>query len=210
MQDAREEPTEHTGRAAVRRHLLARLDEAGLARPKGVTAAAHDAMHDRLAQHLAYMATDNLMTLAEVVMDHAVADGRAVWPSEALVRQLAHALQAPPVEQRRIVSSWLASIEGPQAELGGYLVELYRFLVRHGRPPMAMDYRQLREEAAGNQRDLHLLRGRVERGCEQPTDRAWLVAFERDLRVAREVVAAGAARRDGQVVGGVVETGDAA
>ncbi len=206
MQDASGQPGADTGRTAVRRHLLARLDQAGLVRAKGVTAEAHDAALARLVDHLAYMTPDNLQTLAEVVMDHAGGPGRNQWPAEVVVRNMAHALQLPPIEQHRIVTSWLASIEGPNAEMGGTLVELYRFLVQHRRPPMAMDQRQIREQAAANQREHQLLRQRIERGAEQPTDRAWLAAYERDLRLARDIVANGQARR----AGGSDEAGAAA
>lgn len=195
------------GKAAVRQHLIGRLTDAGLARPKGMTADQLTAMQGRLINTLAYMDPENLMTLAEGVMDMAAGPLRNQWPSEVIVRNHAHALQAPPFEQPRIVSSWLASVEGPTAQAGGWLVPLYRFLRRSGRPPLPYDMRSMRDEATEASRQITLIKDRIERGTASDADRAWLVAWQRDEAEAGRIVAAGTQRRlagDGQ------STGDAA
>jgi hypothetical protein len=183
------------GRAQVRDLLVDRVNAAGLVRRKGVTNAAHAALIDRLCGHLAYMTPDNLRTLAELVIDAGDGPGRTWWPAETTVRGLAEAVQARPLVQHRIVGSWLASVEGPVAEAGGWLVELYRFLRQHKRPPFAWDKRRLREEAAENNRRLGLLRDRVERNAAGPEDLAWLVSYAEDAREARAIVDAGRAAR---------------
>ncbi|SDW77803.1 hypothetical protein [Roseicitreum antarcticum] len=201
------------GKAAVRQHLIGRLTDAGLSRPKGMTADQLAAMQGRLVGALAYMDPENLMTLAEGVMDMAAGPLRNQWPSEVIVRNAAHALQRPPFEQPRIVSSWLASVEGPQAEAGGWLVPLYRFLRRAGRPPMPYDMRLMREEAGHDSRQLTLIRERVAAGSASDEDRAWLVAWQRDEAEARRIVRDGATRRatgDGQSPSEGQSTGDAA
>lgn len=192
-----------SGRALVRDLLVDRLAEAGLQRRKGVSAEAQDRMLERLCDHLSYMNPENLRTLAELVIDHADGPGRCVWPAEVLVRGMASALQARPVTQHRIVTSWLASVEGPVAEAGGYLAELYRFLLKHRRPPLAMDARQLREEAAENNRRRGIVLDRIARGAASPEDRAWLARLAEDLREAQAHVDAGRAAR----AGGVQRTG---
>ncbi|PZX50764.1 hypothetical protein LX76_03303 [Cereibacter changlensis] len=60
---------------------------------------------------------------------------------------------------------------------------------------MAMDRRKILEEAAENQRGRELMLGRVERGTATADDRAALAAYEEDLRQARDIVAAGRAKR---------------
>ncbi|MEH6774947.1 MAG: hypothetical protein V7668_13560 [Cereibacter changlensis] len=184
--------------ALVRALLVQRLAEAGLVRPKGQSEAAHAEALTRLVAFLGYMAPENLTVLAELVLDHAEGPKRNVWPSEAVIRSLARGLQERPLMEHPIVTSWLASIEGPKAELGGYLVELLRFLRRHPRPPMAMDRRKILEEAAENQRGRELMLGRIERGTATADDRAWLARFDEDERLARDIVAAGRMKREGQ------------
>lgn len=179
-------------RALVRELLTERLDAAGLTRGRGITASAHKVMQQRLVDHLAYMDRENLMTLAETLIDTAA---RGIWPSEALVRSMAHALQAPPLAQRRIVSSWLASVEGPTAEAGGWLVELYRFLLATGRPPLAMDMRQIRERAMDNNRQMELVQDRKARGVATDEDGLWMQRYLDDQRAARAVVESGRERR---------------
>ncbi|MFD1913814.1 hypothetical protein [Halodurantibacterium flavum] len=181
-----------TGKARVRDLLIGRLQEAGMTRPRGQAVAQHEAFLGRVAEQLAYMDEENLRTLAETLID--MAQG-GVWPSEVLIRQYARALQAPPIQQHRIVSSWLASVEGPLAEAGGYLVELYRFLIRHGRPPLAMDMRLIREQAEANGRQVHLAQDRLRREVVTEEDRAWLAQYRADQAAAQRIVDEGARRR---------------
>lgn len=189
-QDGKEErPDGAAGnRDRVRGLLLARLDEAGLRRPRGATVEGWEAVRARLVRQLAYMDDENLKTLADLVLDHAGGRRRDESPSEIVIRSLAHALQAPPFEERRIVRSWLASVEGPQAEAGGYLVELFRFLRRTGRPPLAFDMARLREEADENRRGVALIRERIDRGTAQAADRQWLSAYLADRDAARRLI----------------------
>jgi hypothetical protein len=154
-------------------------------------------MLDRLVDHLAYMSAENLATLAEVLMSAAQGPLRNVWPAEVTVRNLAHNLQAPPLRQRRIVTSWLASVEGPRALAGGYLVDLYRWLrdARVERPPLVMDMRVIREEAVQNMRWSGLVRDRIDRLVASPEDLAWIAEWRRDDQIARQIVAEGQRRR---------------
>lgn len=190
-----------SGKAAVRDLLVGRVNAAGLVRRKGMSAEAHDAVLGRLCEHLAYMTPENLRTLAELVIEAGDGPARTWWPAEVTVRGLASALQQRPITQHRIVTSWLASVEGPVAEAGGWLVELYRFLCRHRRPPMAMDQRQLREEAAENNRRMGIVQDRIERGAAQDADRAWLAKYLEDGREARAIVDAGRAARADKATG---------
>lgn len=186
------------GKAAVRQLFVQRVDEAGLVRMKGVTADAHARMIDRLVDKLSYLRTANLMVLAECVIDysaHAAGVGRGAWPAEVLVIGWAHGLQAPAPQTAPIVASWLRSVEGPVAEAGGYLVELYRHLIRHPVPVMVFTLTRIKEEARDNQRRQALIRDRIERNVDVPEDRAWLAAYLADQRTAREFVETGKAGR---------------
>lgn len=187
-------------RARVKALVVDRLDQAGMVRKRGVAAAVHEAAMARLCEQLAYMSDDNLMTLAEALIDSAP-DG--VWPAEVVIRQFARAIQEPPAAERRLVSSWLASVEGPKAEAGGHLVELYRWLLKHPRPPLAMDMREIHERAAENARRIELVRDRIARETATQEDRDWLGQYLRDQDQARALVEAGRARKD-------VTEGDAA
>ena len=189
MSDAKAED-----RARVKALLVERLDQAGMARRRGVSAAAHEQWTARLCDQLAYMTDENLMTLAETLIDNAPG---GVWPSEIVIRQFARALQEAPAVERRIISSWLASVEGPKAEAGGHLVELFRWLDRHGRPPLAMDMVTIRERAQANARRVEIVRDRIARGVAVQEDRDWLVHYLRDRDQAQALVDAGRARKDG-------------
>ncbi|SLN36733.1 hypothetical protein AQS8620_01314 [Aquimixticola soesokkakensis] len=193
------ESAEKTGKAAVREHLIDRLDEAGFVRRKGVSAEMHEKFKARLAEVLGYLDVENIKTLAEVMIEQC---GDAIWPAEVTFRTNARALQEMPAEEARIVSSWLASIEGPQAEVGGYLVELYRWLVQHRRPPLAMDMRQLKLAAEQNNRHRTIINERIARDGAGPEDRDWLSRYLADQDRARRVVAIGRQKRaDGSTEG---------
>jgi hypothetical protein len=187
-----------TGKAAVRALLLGRCDEAGLVRAKAVSEQKHADMRGRLVERLAYMTPENLMTLAEAVIDaagQAMGVARGVWPAEVIIMGYAQGLQRAPLREQRIVTSWFASVEGPVAEAGGYVVELFRFLARHGRPPLPMDLRVIREEADANQRLCGIIRDRIARDACQPDQRAWFESYVTDLRTARGWIDQGNAKR---------------
>ena len=160
-------------------------------RPKGQTVEDHEAMRKRITERLLYLDRANLMTLAEIIISHA--QGRPpvrVW-SEALILSEARALQGPPVEEQRIVTSWLASREGPAAVAAGFEVELFRHLRRSGRPPSAYDARRIREDAESNARRVELIRERLARDAASADDRGWLEAYMRDRQAVRRIVAEG-------------------
>lgn len=183
------------GRDRVRALLWDRLAEAGLTRRKGEAADAFAAWQSRLTDRLAYMTPDNLMTLAEVLIPLGQGPARLVMPPEAVIRGFAHALQSPPAEQARIVTSWLASVEGPPALAEGYAVELFAHLARTGTPPMAYDMRAIRDRAADNLRRVALIEDRLARDAADAEDRAWLAHYRRTLARVQQIVADGAARR---------------
>lgn len=180
------------GKEAVRVHFIQRLVDAGLARPKGMTEVAYAEMQKGLVGWLAYMGAENLKTLAEVVIDNAIG-GRCA--SEALIRTWAKGLQVKPPEEHRIITSWLASEEGPKAISRGDLVEMYRFLRAKPLPLGPMDRRDIALEAEANQRERHQIEGRISRGADRAEDHAWLAEYERDERRANDIVAAGASSR---------------
>lgn len=190
-----------TGRAAVRRLLVDRLNAAGLQRPRGMAAAAFEQMQGHLCEGLAYMTPDNLMTLAEALMDMAEA-GR--WPSEVVVRDFARRLQLPPPRAKKIFYTWLASVEGPKAIIRGDLTELYRLLLRLPCPPSPYEKRMVQREAQENRRRVQLVRERMENGWATAEEIGWLNEYLADQEAALAIVAEGERRRAEGVAEGEV------
>ena len=187
-----------SGRAAVRQILISRVSEAGMKPSRGQTQAALDLMFDRLAERLAHMSPLGLRTLADLILDEAIKPGAGQhrWPTELVVRSMAEVIEPSPLAEKRIVRSWLASIEGPKAEAGGYLVALYRWLRRHGRPVLPGDLRMtIYPEAERDRAQEARLRGYADRGTLRPDEAEWLVAYDADLAAARAIMVA---RQDDQ------------
>lgn len=197
MEHDASEAQDAAGRAVVNRLLINRLTDAGLRAPKGrTTAALADVLH-HLADRLDHMTPDNLATLADTVLDHAARPGpdQGRWPSEVLVIGWADALQPRPWQMKRIVWSWLASVRGPEAEAGGWLVQLYRFLRDKPRAPLPGDILQLQRQSAEDNRTALLIRERMARGVQRDDDRQWLAAYLADEAQARAYVDQGRAKR---------------
>lgn len=186
-----------TGRAQVRRLLIDRLTEAGLRRQPGVSVDAQAARVERIVAALAYMRPDNLETLAALVLANAQGGYRDCWPPEVAIVNWGRSLQAPPLREERIVTSWLASIEGPQARAAGHLVELFRYLRARRLPPGPYDRRTIAAEGEANARTLRVYSERIDKGVATADERAWVIAYLRDRDVAEAIVATGEARRAG-------------
>ena len=141
MNEGENDTGSEAGRALVREAVIRPLQAAGLRRARGQTEAAQAAAIDHLIGQLDHMTAENLRTLADVVIDHAATPGPAQghWPAEVLIIGWARGLQPRPFRLSRIVTSWLASIEGPKADAGGWLVPLYRFLRLRQVPPTPYD-----------------------------------------------------------------------
>lgn len=181
------------GRTAVRVHFLARMDEAGMVRPRAMTAEAFGRMRDRLAEWLAYLPAEALDTLADTAISIGGGKAHTEWPAEATIRHLAGAMMKPPPEHARIITSWLASVEGPRARDGGWLVELYRHLLQRPLPPSDYDRAKIVAAAEENRRE----RARLRQAGDDLTDRErqWLDAYAADEARALALVDAGDERR---------------
>ena len=202
--DAGEEQDEVlTGRAAVRAHLVERLVAAGLRRAKGATEAEHARMLADLVDDLAWLSVPSLLALADQIMACAAGPKHDQWPSGLVVRQMAQALEPRPFEQAPIVTSWLASVQGPKAEAGGYLVQLYRCLRTIKRPVLPWDLKGVQDQAVEDRRRLVLIRERRAIGDDRPEDRAWAAAYAEDERLAQAIVDRGNAHRSAKAQGGL-------
>lgn len=188
-----EERTE-TGRQRVRRLLWDRLAEAGVKPPRGMTGAAFQAAQAKMTDVFDHMAAESLVALADAAIEEA-GRARGHCPREVVLRGWASGLDPRPVERRPIVQSWLRSVEGPQAEAGGYLPELFNWLAQHGRPPRPYDLREIREAATENRRAAQLIVERMERGTVSEEDRAWLEHHRRVAAEAARLVHDGRAKR---------------
>lgn len=186
--------SELTGKAAVQALLIDRLDAAGLARPKRIAREAWDAGRRHLCERLAYMVPENLRTLAEALIDTAPG---SEWPSEMVVMNLARGIQAPPPAQSRALTSWLASVEGPRAVAGGYLVDLYRFIRQRLRPPSQFEMREISDRARDHARRGQIIREKITAGVVTDDERQWLDAWLRDEALALALVDEGNRKREG-------------
>lgn len=189
---------EETGRAQVRRHLIDRLDAAGLRRGTGLTVEAHAARVERIVAALSYMTPRNLDTLADLMLRHAMGSCRDCWPTEVVVINWGRSLQAPPLRDHRIISSWLSSVEGPPALAAGYHVELFQFLRRRLVPPGPYDRMTIRDEAQRNAATLRVYQERIANGSAFREERQWVEDYLRDRAAAEAIIAMGEAKREGE------------
>ncbi|WP_051294444.1 hypothetical protein [Gemmobacter nectariphilus] len=196
MDKAGTDTTDAAGRDAVRELFVQRLATSGLQRGKGangkqMTEAEHDALMQRLVAHLAYLTRPSLMQLAEDVLQAAGGPKRNIWPSEVMIRQMAAGKEARPPAIPDIARSWLASVAGPRAQASGYLVQLYRHLIKHPRPVLAYDLTLCQQQAAEDRRTRERVLERIELGTASDADRTWLRRLVDDEAAAREIVARG-------------------
>lgn len=182
------------GKAAVRLHLVQRLEAAGFTKPSKVTKDAFEAGKKFWTERLAYMNAENLMVLAEAIIDTATSRD---WPSETVVMQLARGIQETPVADNRAMS-WLVSRAGPEAVARGDVVTIYRFIRRRHRPPMAGEMREIARQSAEDQRRAQLVREKLDVGKARQDEADWLEGWERDEREAMALVDQGNERRAGQ------------
>lgn len=182
-------------RAKVREYLIQPLERAGLVRPPKMTAAEHEAMLDKLQDRLGYLPPELLSTLAEVLLRLAEGPLLNRWPAFATIWNNAMRLMPPPDDEAHIMTSWLASIEGPVARSGGYLVELHEFLRRHGRPPGNYEMGKIREAAADNGRRRQRIEEWIAKGHAKGEDRQWLDWYLRRLAHCEALVRAGEDKR---------------
>lgn len=171
------------------RLMLDELGDRGLRPRRGQTGAALAEDLAQLVKALDHLTPENLLTLRDLILDAAGGAKRDEWPSFVVIRNLALAMQPRPVEEHRIVRSWLASVEGPKAEAGGYLVPLYRFLRRVGRPPLPLDMRQIREQAQDGARRRAMIEERARADMAWAEDGPWLAEWRRDEEAARAIIA---------------------
>ncbi len=182
-------------RAAVRQYLIQPLEAAGLQRNARQRVADHDALLDKMQDRLGYLAPDLLTVLAEAILRLAEGPLHNTWPTWATIWNNATRILPPPDDESHIMTTWLASIEGPVARSGGYLVELHSWLRRHGRPPGSYDMSKIRERAAENQRRRVRIEEWVAKGHAKAEDREWLDAYLRAQAQCEALVAMGEAKR---------------
>ncbi len=181
---------EKTGRSAVQELLIDPLTNIGLVRPSGVTKAAHDQQLDRLKDRLAYMSSENLEVLREVIEANPAGPQGDRWPAVITILKWAADIQAPPEDEPRLVTSWLRSIEGRKALDGGYIVELRAWLRKHRRPTNAYTLSLVREKADENMRRRMRIEEAIAAGTAREEDRAWLDAYRKAYEACLEIIAA--------------------
>lgn len=182
-------------RARVREYLIQPLEQSGLVRQPKATVAEHEAMLEKLQDRLGYLPPELLSVLAEVLLRLADGPLQNRWPSFATVWNNALRLMPPPDDETHIMTSWLASIEGPVARSGGYLVELHEWLRRYGRPPGSFEMSKIREAASENGRRRQRIEEWIAKGHAKTDDRQWLDWYLRRLSQCEALVRAGEEKR---------------
>lgn len=170
------------GKERVKACLLDRLDRIGMRRAKGMTAARHEAMFDRLQCLLAYMPAEMLLALAEVIERNARGVLRNQWPDEATLRNWARDLMPPPPSESRLVRTYVQSV-GEHALAGGHLTEIYLYLKRFGKPPNDGGWRLIRDRAKEN---ASRKARAIERGDKNELN--WLEGYDRNAARALEIL----------------------
>jgi hypothetical protein len=193
--DAAPETQDLPRRVRVRQFVIQPLQDAGLVRSPRLKAAEHEALLDRMQDRLGYLPDGLLSALAEALIRLAEGPLQHHWPAWATVWNMACRLMPPPDDESHIMTSWLASVEGPVARAGGYLVELHAFLRRHGRPPGSFEMSQIRTDAQDNQRRRVRVEEWIAKGHAKSEDRDWLDHYLRRLNHCEALVRGGEERR---------------
>lgn len=184
--------TSMSGKDAVRVRLIQRLEAAGLKRPKSCkTDEIFERAKRRLVDFLAYLSPASLEALADQLLSYPTGKGRDLWLPELTIRQMAEALERRPPEEAPIVTSWLASVEGPRALAAGYAVEMLRYLRKKRSPLMPYEHRLIAEEAHRAKRMMQLISERQRDGIDREEDKQWLAEYAADLRLVEALVVRG-------------------
>lgn len=161
------------GKARVRSLLIETLERRGLARRSGVRLEDHQAFLFSLEARLAYMQSEKLIALAEVVERYAGGKLKTNWPTEVSIMNWARLMQVPPASESRLVRTYIQSNAGLAARDGGYLVELFTYLKKWGAPPNDYSMSEIRKEADWNRGRLAAIRRAVAAGRADPAELNW-------------------------------------
>lgn len=183
-----------SGRERAKLLFVERIAASGVLPHKKQTLAAHLETVKHVGDYAAHLSEESLLTLADEVLSVA-ASAKGVCPSELVMRSMVDGKEPRPFEMAPIVTSWLASIEGPKAEAAGYEGQLFRHLRNHSRPVMAHDLTTVRLQAEKDRQREDVIRERMDRGRATDDERGWLGAMVEDRRRARAIIAAGEAAR---------------
>ncbi|HGG04784.1 MAG TPA: hypothetical protein ENK28_04945 [Aliiroseovarius sp.] len=192
-----------SNRARVRQLLIKPLQETGLVRQdrgKGrVSAAAHDALLEKMQARLGWMDDNGLRALRAVLVSLASGPALNYWPKWATIWNHATRLRPPPEAENTIMTSWLHSCEGPRLRAAGTLVETYLFLRDKSRPPSDWEVKQIRSQASDNAVKRARVIRQIDEGNVSDDDRNWFDWYNRALAHCETIVAQGEAhRRAGQ------------
>ena len=174
--------------------LIEPLVQGGMKRRKGVAEADHDKMLAGLAEHLAYLPSEQLAGLRDLIIRLSDGKNGGMWPDKVMILKWAWAMQPPPPSENTYAQSLIRSAMGRQAHDEGWVVELYRTAIRFGPPPNRYVLSQLRAEAEDNQRRRERAREFNAVGKATREEAGWLEAWHRDYQTCLSILAA--ARND--------------
>ncbi|MGR3376044.1 hypothetical protein [Salipiger abyssi] len=164
-----------TKRDRVRRLLIHPLAEWGFRKPGDVREDRHAKFLTDLADALAYLDDDKLVTLRETLKYRGEGRDRRGWPRMATIATLAEALAPRPLEEIPVIASWFGSARGPKAREEGTLVAEFLYLTKFKRPPLNDgDWRMVRGKAQALDSDFRVKSDRERRQVASEDDRQWL------------------------------------
>lgn len=180
---------EARGVALVRERLFDPLEAGGMQRRKRTSAAAHDAMKEKLARWLSYLTGEELDLLRQTLERYAGGPAKNEWPGEVAIKNLARVIRENDEDLERLVRSWMRSAAGRRAwDRGpGHAVAELRFLRAKKRPPYTLDRLDLEVEGDDLDRDARIRDERRARGLggtrEDEAAARWRAAVEEAKRL---------------------------
>ncbi|WP_157982297.1 hypothetical protein [Oceanicella sp. SM1341] len=184
------DPKTETGKAAVRRIVIDRLNAAGFQRPTGCAVEAHRAELERVVGRLAYLEPGELEVLAEALLEMGEGKGGDRWPREVRIANQARAIRQPPPGFSGKVVRFMRCEVGRQALAEGWAGPLLTYLQKRPGVPSG-DYvvGQLREQARDQRRRVQVIEERAAAGMRLASDdEQYLRGWRRREQEARALV----------------------
>jgi hypothetical protein len=164
------------GEKRVRKHLVEPLLKVGLVRPAGLTREGFDDMLTGLCQRLAYMTSDDLDVLAEIVLSNPAGKAKDRWPAGPWILDRAREVAPPEPGASPLIRRVFAHALGQRAVREGFGPDLLTWLRRARRFPTPEMITFLERET----RSLREREGALRRRAALSEDDARWLAARRD------------------------------
>ncbi|GGG59840.1 hypothetical protein GCM10011415_02260 [Salipiger pallidus] len=172
---AEQTSTTETKRDRVRRLLIAPLTDWGFRKPGDVREERHKKFLTDLADGLAYLSDEQLVTLRNFLKYRGEGKDKRGWPRMATIVPLAEIVAPRSLEEIPVIASWFGSARGPKAYAEGTLVAEFLYLEKFKRPPHKDgEWRMVRSKAQSLDSDRRVRSDRERRGVASADDLQFL------------------------------------